>query len=1129
MKKDHGHYIYSPSDLIVFMESEFASWMNRYHLDFPDKFKPDEDDESHKILQAKGMQHEKAFVQRLSAEGKNVCNVETRSDAPETTLALMREGADVIYQAALQHDDFAGYADFLVQAEGPSRLGDYHYEVWDTKLALKPKPYFLIQLCCYAEMLEHIQGKRPPVVRVVLGNGEARSFRTDDYFYFYLQLKNAFLAQQRSFNPNNRPEPDGMADHGRWTTLAEQILEETDHLSRVANIRRVAIKKLQKAGIPTMTDLARSEVDHVKNMLPSTLTTLRAQARLQVESAGMERPKYELIAPGPDNPRRGLALLPPASDLDVFFDMEGYPHVEGGLEYLFGAAYLERGELQFRDWWAHDRIAERKAFQDFIDWVHGRWRNDPSMHVYHYAPYEVSAMRRLMGRYGTREREVDELLRNEVFVDLYSIVRHAMRVGEPKYSIKNIEHLYKERRRGDVATALDSIVFYERWLETRDGDDWQTSKILADIRSYNKEDCESTYQLAEWLRNVQREHGPRWISPAVKEVRRSEKASARNAAAQLAQQLLDTLPEDPNQASRRALQELLAYLLEFHWREARPVFWAMFDRHDMTEEQLIDDIDCLGGLERTTTPPLQVKQSTVYEFKFDPFQDTKLHEGKDCYYAHDLNMKVTIQSLDAEKGFIRLRLGPGKPAPPQRLSLIPDEFVDASTIAQSIYRTVEHWTATGYLRPALKDFLLRRRPNINGNASGPIIAPGEDLLAGAIDAVVNLNNSTLCIQGPPGSGKTFTAAHAIVALLQRNKTVGVSSNSHKAILKLMGEVAKVARQKGVALKAAKIGGDRDDPLLQNTAFQYWGTAKDLFLGGAAAFNLIGGTAWAFSIPEAVDTLDYLFVDEAGQVSVANLVGMAPSTNSIVLIGDQMQLAQPIQGAHPGESGKSLLEYLLQDHQTIPEDFGIFLGTSWRMHPDVLSFISGAVYEDRLHAEPHTANRVLLLPEMPRWIHRQAGILFIPVEHEGNTQGSDEEAEVIDQLVRELLQCRVQDREGKTVRPITLDDILLVAPYNMQVRKLQRLLPGAKVGSVDKFQGQEAAVVIVSMCASSNEGNARGLEFLFSKNRLNVAISRAQTQAIVVASPALACARISNIEQMELANLFCRIVQTGARE
>ncbi len=137
--------------------------------------------------------------------------------------------------------------------------------------------------------------------------------------------------------------------------------------------------------------------------------------------------------------------------------------------------------------------------------------------------------------------------------------------------------------------------------------------------------------------------------------------------------------------------------------------------------------------------------------------------------------------------------------------------------------------------------------------------------------------------------------------------------------------------------------------------------------------------------------------------------------------------------------------------------------------------------------------------------------------------------MIDQLVRELLQCRVQDREGKTVRPITLDDILLVAPYNMQVRKLQRLLPGAKVGSVDKFQGQEAAVVIVSMCASSNEGNARGLEFLFSKNRLNVAISRAQTQAIVVASPALACARISNIEQMELANLFCRIVQTGARE
>lgn len=221
----------------------------------------------------------------------------------------------------------------------------------------------------------------------------------------------------------------------------------------------------------------------------------------------MAVPKYELIPIAKDDPRKGLALLPPPSKYDVFFDMEGYPYVDGGLEYLFGASYFDgKGKLCFQPFWAHDHAQEKVAFEKFVDWVYKRWQMDPSMHIYHYADYEVSALRRLMGRHASREQKVDDLLRNEVFVNLYNVVRQAMQVGTPSYSMKLIEHLYREKRRTDVVSATDSIVFYQRWIEEQDGDDVRTSAILQDIEAYNKDDCDSTAQLALWLRKVQRDN-----------------------------------------------------------------------------------------------------------------------------------------------------------------------------------------------------------------------------------------------------------------------------------------------------------------------------------------------------------------------------------------------------------------------------------------------------------------------------------------------------------------------------------------------------------------------------------------------------------------------------------------------
>ncbi len=415
------------------------------------------------------------------------------------------------------------------------------------------------------------------------------------------------------------------------------------------------------------------------------------------------------------------------------------------------------------------------------------------------------------------------------------------------------------------------------------------------------------------------------------------------------------------------------------------------------------------------------------------------------------------------------------------------------------------------------------------------VTSGDALLVGAptdssVTAVIaGLRDSAMAVQGPPGAGKTRMAAAAIVELVSRGCRIGISSNSHKAIQRLIEEVQQKAS--GATLRIAKINRDKKDELISKGLVRGAESIKDIDFDAPDAPQIVGGTAWAFADPSALARFEHLFVDEAGQVSLANLVGMAPSARNLVLMGDQMQLGQPIQGSHPGESGKSALEYLLQDHRTIPSSLGIFLETTWRLHPDLCRFVSGAVYDDKLRSEERAATRIVTRRSgAPGLIGKEAGIVFVPVTHEGNGQASNEEVETITAIVRELLGRQLTGRTGERAkRPGALDesDLLVMAPYNMQVRALRAALPGIRVGSVDKFQGQEAPVVIVSMCASSGDGSPRGIDFLFSPNRLNVALSRAQSLAIVVGCPGLAQTRVRTVPQLKLVNLFCRIVEEGA--
>ncbi len=385
-----------------------------------------------------------------------------------------------------------------------------------------------------------------------------------------------------------------------------------------------------------------------------------------------------------------------------------------------------------------------------------------------------------------------------------------------------------------------------------------------------------------------------------------------------------------------------------------------------------------------------------------------------------------------------------------------------------------------------------------------------------------MKNTVLCIQGPPGCGKTFTAAEAILNLLRRGYKVGVTANSHKAILNVLRAVCVGMKKANEKFRVIKVGDDDADPLVANKTIECIESksAGDAVAGGAV---VVGGTAWVFSRAYLQGKFDYLFIDEAGQFSLANTVAVGLAAKNLVLIGDQMQLAQPVLGTHPGESGQSALNYLLAGHATIPRDMGIFLDQTRRLHPDISQFISESVYDSRLHSHPSTASH--RISTNGGLVTKNAGILFIPVTHDGNSQCCEEEAVVIEQLVQELLGCQVLDTSKSRSRNLNIDDILLVAPFNMQVRLLKkRLGPAAKVGSVDKFQGQEAHVVIVSMCSSSLEDSPRGAEFLLEPNRLNVAVSRAKTLAVVVGNPNLVAARCGSIREMELANLFCWLVE-----
>lgn len=1101
MRTFDGHLMLSASDLMRFMGCAHALTLDIHRLnglgvssmeaeDGAALPQPREGSEDAELLQKLGYAHEAAYLEQLKS--KNVTDIEIQQDdlraAAKATQEALEKGPDVVFQGALLGQSWGGWSDFLERVETPSELGSFSFEVTDTKLKRSPHPSHVMQLVLYSDLLADVQGVSPEFAHIELGNGERATLRLSEFSAYARGARKrleAFIAEPVA----TRPVPCDFCSTCRWADHCSSVWTAEDSLFNVANITRNQVKKLEASGVETMEGLAKLDTP-VRGLVEITRDRLIIQARLQ-HARKTGGPSWVLRE---HEMGKGFDLLPEPQPGDVFYDIEGDPHFEDGLEYLHGVWF----DGVFKAFWAHSHLEEAATLAEFFQFLETRLAEYPEARIYHYAPYEITALRRLTIRYGVGEAFLDRLLREKRFVDLFSVVRGGLIGSEPNYSIKSMEAFYGLERKGEVKTGGGSIVAYEQWRENGE------QHILDEIEAYNRIDCISTEELRNWLVSVRPEEP--WPVMGTMDEGQEDEADADTQA--LRKMLASSVLSNDH-------QELLFNLGLFHKREAKPSWWAIFDSFGKDEEDLIDDLDALGGLTAVSKlEPIKRSMSRTYRF---PRQETKLREGKSASIPTSEGMaSVTVLEFDEQACEVRLKIGkPRAELLSDKLALHPDMPINTKVIAQALRDVVADQCGRRQYS-ALNDLLSRKAPNLSGSSHGDILG-GRDPVSGTISAVGRMQNTVLPIQGPPGTGKTYVTARSILSLVRQGHRVGVSSNSHEAIRNvLMGCVGAQEELGGPSeLEIShKVSGGEDGYPDNVTSIKRVTDNNNPCLESS---NVVGGTAFFFSRDENVQCFDWLFVDEAGQVGLANLLAMGRAARNIVLVGDPCQLPQVIQGAHPHPANLSCLEWILGDDATIPLDRGIFLPTSRRMHPDVCRFISDQVYEGRLMSHADTTSQSVSGTMFP-----ETGAFWVPVEHEGNAQVAPEEIDTIAKAVNELLSGLWTDKDNLT-RPVRQNDIIVVAPYNAQVNALRVALPlGIRVGTVDKFQGQEAPICLVSMTASSAEETPRGMEFLFSLNRINVAVSRAKALALVFGAPRLLKAKCNTVEQMKLVNTLCAL-------
>jgi uncharacterized protein len=1160
-----GVWVASATDLVSALRCEYQLLARRAEKAGLVPELQTEDDQLLARAAELGLAHERQTLLRLEGEygtgPKGVVSIEQPSTksraeleaAHAATLAAMQGGAAIVFQAAFFDGTFHGLADFLVRVDQPD--GTWAYEPADTKFARHAKVEALLQLASYAFQVEQMGFARPEQVHLWLGDGTQSSHRNADLRPVYVDR----TARIRALLDAPIEVPEWGVDEVRWCGWCSHCRAAADARSDVllvAGMRAEQRRKLVAAGIDTIAELAAAP-GPPPGLGAETFAKLQAQAVLQAKQDASPRteqaPDGEVTAELADP--SAIALIPPPNAGDVFFDFEGDPlHLDDawgdlGLEYLWGILTHDQpgtgteGEAcddgTYWPLWAHDRTAERQALETFIDWLTARRRQPglEGLHVYHYAPYEITALKRLVQRYGTRADELDVLLRDGVFVDLYGIVRRSVRVSQRSYSIKKLEPLYMQGREAEVTGGAESVVEYAEYREAvADGDAEAAAEKLANLHAYNRDDCVSTLLLRDWLRSqpgaVLAEHVRPDVETQVSEP--PEPSEAQVLAQQLRAPLIDLPPAERTPAQQ--VVAMLAAALEYHRREVLPTWWDHFRRLAAPAEEWDHDGEMIvlrPDRITVTTPwhrPARTWRRTFQavvdlpgSFKLTP-GDRKLHAIYDPPLADHLKTSET-----SDRGYAEcLTLDDVEPHPdgslvtltqvlPQSVGDI-DELTDAypSAVANAdalegrgqaaaILALVRQLESEGALdldaavppHPAL-DVLARRPPRLVGLDALPPLGDQPHEAIGA--AVRALDRSYLAVQGPPGTGKSTTGAKAIAALVQDGWKVGVVAQSHRTIEALLDKAIDC----GLAPEQVVKKEGKDD-----TASPRWTELSDAGLlarstAPAGEGCLIGGTSWDFVSDKRVPagSLDLLVIDEAGQFSLADTIAVSRAAPRLLLLGDPQQLSQVSQATHPEPVQRASLDWLADGHDTLPAELGYFLPRTYRMHPALTEVVSELAYDGRLAADGCTAERTL--DGVP------PGVITDLVPHDLNRAASPEEVEVVATLVADLVGrtwTDPNDRAHPEPRALGEGDIVVVAPYNAQVNRIRtRLLadgyPGVAVGTVDRFQGREAPVVIVSMASSSAAATARGSGFLLSRHRLNVAISRAQHTAYLVHAPQL---------------------------
>lgn len=1083
------------------------------------------------ILRERGFRHEQAFIDHLTSAGLKAVTiegVEIADTSVSATIEAMRAGYEIIIQGALRQGRWSGRADILRRVETPSIFGAWSYEIMDTKLARETKSGTVLQLCLYSELLRDTQQAQPEFAHVVVPwtDHVPQSYRVANYAAYFRKAKAAIeRVTTGAADGETYPEPIEHCDICRWYDSCDKRRRDDDHLSFVAGISRNQITELRENGVNTLAALAALPTPigwKPQRGAVQSYEKVKKQALIQAQARQSGELRHELL---PVTSGFGLCALPEPNEGDIFFDLEGDPFVgEHGLEYLFGYHYRdEAGAAVYQADWSFNRGEEKAAFERFVDFVTERKKTYPGLHIYHYAPYEPAALKRLMGRYASKEDEIDALLRGLVFVDLYSVVRNAVRASVESYSIKRLEAFYGYERVVSLKDANLALASLQAGLELGDSASISDADRVA-VQGYNQDDCVSTEALRNWLERLRAETLATGIDvprPALGQDAPSEELSERQERVnRLVAALSEGIPVDPAERSEeQQARWILANILDWHRREDKATWWEYFRLKELSVEELVDERQALSGLTFVGDVPTTGRVPT-HRYAF-PQQDTDIRADKKLRAAGGDSIGEVV-AISTEGRTIDIKKM-AKTAGDHPTAVFAHEIIPAKEQAECLLRIGEHVLNHGIVGDgpylAARDLLLRSLPRIGDER---VQNEGESTLEAAIRLARKLQGGVLPIQGPPGTGKSHTGARMICTFVQQGLKVGITANSHKVIRNLLDKVIEASMEMGVDLRCVQKAKEKEDDLPRLIFAKDNAGVFDALSSGQC--KVAGATGFLWAREEAQDVLDVLVVDEAAQMSLANVLAVSHAAKQLILLGDPQQLDQPTQGTHPDGTGVSSLEHVLGGKQTIEPDRGLFLAETWRMSPAICAFDSELFYEGKLHPV-EGCDKQVILSDGPI---KGAGLHYVSVSHSGNKSYSIEEAGAVTQIVMSILNgnSRWIDRDG-TERPVAMDDIVIITPYNAQVFEIQQRLPGARVGTVDKFQGQEAPIAIYSMATSSHADAPRGMEFLYSANRFNVAISRAKCLAILVASSEIFEAECKTPRQMQLANAFCRYLELAA--